>query len=224
MRTALLALAAALALTPITPALAAQAAPPTDAPPTAAQLKAAVAACTKQVSNGKYAHDAGGARTVPVCATRKAVHWRADLDIDCDGQRTAKCNASTDPYWQNATAFNQSDGKPLNAETLPFIVVPLASPTWNYRDSGITGGTVAVAVYKDKVVYGVVGDLGPKAIIGEASYGMARQLGINPHPSTGGVSGAVVDFVVFPGVKASPIENNATAVRLGQQAATALVS
>ncbi|WP_282104986.1 MULTISPECIES: glycoside hydrolase family 75 protein [unclassified Crossiella] len=219
MRTALLALAALLALIPAAPAHAASA-----APPTAAQLKAAVAACTKQVSNGKYAHDAGGARTVPVCATRSAVHWRADLDIDCDGQRTAKCNPSTDPYWQNATAFPQSDGKPLNAETLPFIVLPLASSTWNYRNSGITGGTVAAAVYRDKVVYGVVGDLGPSAIIGEASYRMAQLLGINPHPSTGGVSGAVVDFVVFPGVKSVPIQNNATAVRLGQQAAAALVS
>lgn len=219
MRTAMLALAAALILTPVTPALAAEA-----APPTAAQLKAAVAACTKQISNGKYAHDAGGARTVAVCATRKAVHWRADMDIDCDGQQTPKCNRNTDPYWQNATAFPQSDGRPLNAEKLPFIVLPLASTTWNYRNSGITGGTVAAAVHKDKVVYGVVGDLGPKAIIGEASYRMAQLLGINPHPSTGGISGAVVDYIVFPGVKATPIQDNAAAVRLGQQAATALVS
>lgn len=83
---------------------------------------------------------------------------------------------------------------------------------------------MAAAVYKDKVVYGVVGDLGPAGIIGEASYRMAELLGINPHPSTGGVSGAVVDFVVFPGVKASPIENNATAVAKGQQAAAGLVA
>ncbi|MFB9908247.1 glycoside hydrolase family 75 protein [Allokutzneria oryzae] len=191
--------------------------------PTAAQLKAAVANCTSQVSNGKYAHDAGGSSTVPVCKTKGAVHWRADMDIDCDGQQSTKCNKQTDPYFQPETAWQQSNGKHLNAATLPFVVVPGISSKWSWKAAGITGGTVAAVVYKDKVAYAVVGDIGPTAIIGEGSYRLAEVLGINPNPKTGGVGGAVVDYILFPGVKASKIEDQASAQSLGATAATKLV-
>ncbi|MFB9908248.1 glycoside hydrolase family 75 protein [Allokutzneria oryzae] len=191
--------------------------------PTAAQLKAAVSKCTKQISKGKYAHDAGGSRTASVCKTKGAVHWQADFDVDCDGQKTAKCNKSTDPSWQNATAWPQSNGKPLNAEKLPFVVVPGISSTWNYKNAGIGGGTVAAVVYKGKVAYAVVGDVGPAGIIGEGSYALAKALGINPNPKTGGVGGAVVDYILFPGVKASKIEDQASAKSLGAKSATKLV-
>ncbi|WP_246843285.1 peptidoglycan-binding protein [Allokutzneria sp. NRRL B-24872] len=194
------------------------------AAPTAAQLKAAVAKCTKQISNGKFGHDAGGTRTVPVCATGNAVHWRADMDIVCDGQPTAKCNKSTDPWFQAQTAWNQSDGKPLIADKLPFVVVPGVSSTWNHKGANITGGTVAAVVHKDKLAFAVVGDVGPTSAIGEGSYRLAELLGINPNPKNGGVSGAVVDYILFPGIKASPIESNASAVSRGTAAATELVS
>ncbi|MCP3797787.1 glycoside hydrolase family 75 protein [Allokutzneria sp. A3M-2-11 16] len=191
--------------------------------PTAAQVKAAVAKCTKQLSSGKYAHDAGGSSTVPVCKTKDAVHWKADFDIDCDGQVTTKCNKQTDPYFQPETAWQQSNGKHLNSAALPFVVVPGISSRWSWKAAGITGGTVAAVVYKDKLVYAVVGDIGPTAIIGEGSYRLAELLGINPHPSTGGIGGSVVDFVLFPGVKASQIENQTSAQTLGAAAATKLV-
>ena len=48
-----------------------------------------------------------------------AVFWKADMDIDCDGQRTSQCNENTDCCFQADTAFHQSDGKPLNAAKLP---------------------------------------------------------------------------------------------------------
>ena len=213
---------ATLLLVAASPCAAAQAAPAAD--PTAAQLKAAVAKCTKQLSNGKFGHDAGGTRTVPVCATGNAVHWKADMDIVCDGQPTTKCNKNTDPWFQAQTAWNQSDGKPLIADRLPFIVVPGVSTTWNYKGANITGGTVAAVVYKEKVVYAVVGDVGPTSAIGEGSYRLAELLGINPNPKTGGVSGAVVDYILFPGVKAAPIENHGSAVSRGTAAASDLVA
>ncbi|GAA4026269.1 hypothetical protein GCM10022247_58860 [Allokutzneria multivorans] len=191
--------------------------------PTAAQVKAAVAKCTTQVSSGKYAQDAGGSSTIPVCKTNGAVHWKADFDIDCDGQVTTKCNKQTDPYFQPETAWQQSNGKHLNSAALPFVVVPGISSKWSWKAAGITGGTVAAVVYKDKLVYAVVGDIGPTAIIGEGSYRLAELLGINPHPSTGGIGGAVVDYVLFPGVKASQIENQASAQSLGATAAAKLV-
>src|SRR5690242_2405592 len=121
--------------------------------PTAAQLKARAGGCETQLSNGKYAQDSGGSRTVAVCKSGDAVHWTADFDVDCDGQRTTQCNENTDPSFQPNTSWNQSDGRPLNAAGLPFVVVPLSSSIWNFRTAGINGATVAAVVYQDKVAY-----------------------------------------------------------------------
>ncbi|HEX6352568.1 glycoside hydrolase family 75 protein [Actinophytocola sp.] len=121
------------------------------------------------------------------------------MTIDCDGQRTEKCNPNTDPYCQNQTAWSQSDGAPLNAELLPYVVVPGITSTWSHSGSGITGATVAAVVYQGRVAYAVVGDVGPGDAIGEGSYPLAKALGINPDPRTGGVSGRVVDHILFPG-------------------------
>lgn len=193
--------------------------------PDADQLRDAVTGCHNQLSNGLYSQDAGGSRTIPVCESAGgAVHWKADFDVDCDGQRTTECNESTDPSFLNETAFPESDGDPLNSAVLPHVVVPLPSSVWDYRSAGIAGGTVAAAVYQDRVVYAVVGDLGPASIIGEGSYALAEALGIDPDPASGGIGGRVVDFILFPGVKASPIENHSVAVGLGEQAATELVN
>lgn len=196
---------------------------PVAAGPTADQLRDRVAGCETQVSNGLYAEREGMTRDIPVCGTGAAVHWKSGMTIDCDGQRTEQCNEQTDPWFQPETAFPQSDGQPLIASELPFVVLPLASDIWDYRDSGLAGGTVVAVVYQNKVVYGVVGDLGPSGQIGEASYAMAAALGIDPDPSTGGVSGKVVDYIAFPGVVADPIEDPAQAVSLGELAATELV-
>lgn len=192
--------------------------------PTADQLRARVQACGTQLSNGLYAQDSGGSQTIPVCGKSSAVFWTADFDIDCDGQRTTQCNENTDPSFQPETAWPQSNGQPLNSATLPFIVVPLKSSKFDYSAHNITGGTVAAVVYQNKVAYAVVGDLGPTGIIGEGSYELAEQLGINPNPATGGVGGTVVSFILFPGVKASPIEDAAEARSFGETAANQFVA
>lgn len=186
------------------------------------ELREKIANCDEQLSDGEYSADEGGSADIPVCQTGDAVHWSSDFDIDCDGQRTEQCNENTDPYYQPETAFVQSDGKPLNSAELPFIVVPLKSGLWDYTSAGIEGGTVGVVAYEDKVVYAVVGDLGPDSIIGEGSYALADQLGIDPDPSTGGAADGA-SFILFPGVKADPIEDPDQAVSLGEEAANAFV-
>lgn len=191
--------------------------------PTADQLRDRVTGCENQVSQGLYAERDGMTPDIPVCATGTAVHWTSGMTVDCDGRRTDQCNEETDPAYQPETAFAQSDGRPLNAAELPYVVLPLASDIWDYHDSGLAGGTVVAVVYEDAVVYGVVGDLGPSGQIGEASYATAAAAGIDPDPSTGGVSGKVVDYIAFPGVVADPIEDPAQAVALGEQAATELI-
>jgi hypothetical protein len=183
----------------------------------AADLLAKVTSCS-QISNGKYKTDDETSATVPVCGKNGAVFWKADMDIDCDGQVTGKCNGDTDPWFQDDTAFHQSDGKPLRADTLPYVVVPSASSIWKYSGSGIKGGGVVAVIYNNKVEYAVVGDTGPTKIIGEASYATANALGIDPDPETGGADSGVT-YILFKNSQVSPIESHSAAVSLGQSLA-----
>ncbi|HET6859195.1 MAG TPA: glycoside hydrolase family 75 protein [Streptomyces sp.] len=190
-------------------------------PVVAESLLAKVRTCS-QISKGKYRSDEGAKADVPVCGKRGAVFFKADMDIDCDGQITARCNKKTDRWFQDATAFQQSDGRPLNSEKLPFVVVPGASGIWNHAASGIRGGAVAAVVHRGRVQYAVVGDTGPRRIIGEASYAAARSLGINPHPTTGGTSSEVT-YILFKDSKVSPIESRSAAVARGKALAKQFV-
>ncbi|WP_329163666.1 glycoside hydrolase family 75 protein [Streptomyces anulatus] len=132
------------------------------------------------------------------------------MDIDCDGRRTRACNRKTDPYFLPETAFQSSRGEPLDSAVLPHVVVPGPGKVWDYRKSGLTGGSVVAVVYRDRVRYGVIGDTGPTGIIGEASYAMAKALGIDPDPSTGGAESGVT-YIAFKNSRISPIESHARA-------------
>ena len=183
----------------------------------AADLQAKVASC-EQVSNGLYRTDSTSAASVPVCGARGAVFWKADMDIDCDGRRTARCNEATDPWFQPDTAFHQSDGEPLRSDSLPFVVLPSVSGVWDHSATGIQGGSVVAVIHEDRLLYAVVGDTGPQRIIGEASYAAAEALGIDPDPATGGTASEVT-YILFKGSLVSPIESHAAAVSLGERLA-----
>src|SRR6185503_2965501 len=113
---------------------------------------------------------------IPICGLPGAVFWKADLDVDCDGKMTAQCNLPTDPAYQNQTAATDSMGQPLDAAALPYVVIPGKSTRFDYSAAGLKMGSVFAVIYKDTVMYGVAGDIGPTAIIGEASYRMAELL------------------------------------------------
>ncbi|WP_372671342.1 glycoside hydrolase family 75 protein [Amycolatopsis kentuckyensis] len=221
-------MALAAAVMPSALASAAQAPAPaapatTAAAPTAAQLLAKTNSC-KQISNGKYKTDEDvSAKTVAVCDANGAVFWKADMDIDCDGQRSSQCNEDTDCCYQDDTAFHQSDGKPLNAAKLPYIVVPSSSSIWKYSSSQLKGGGSCAVIYNGKVEYAVIGDTGPSQIIGEASYATAKDLGINPDPSNGGTDSGVT-YICFKNSTVSPIENHSAATSKGQSLATTFVN
>lgn len=195
---------------------------PASAPgPSAEQLLALLEPC-RQISNGLYQTDHDTLPTVPVCQLTGAVFWKADLDIDCDGLLTDICNANTDPWFQPDTTAHTSAGQPLDASTLPFVVIPGESSVFHYSDYGITVGSVVAVVYDDTVQYGVVGDTGPPNIIGEGSYALARNLGIDPDPDTGGVDSGVT-YIVFQNSSVSPIDDHFQAARMGAQLANKLL-
>ncbi|MFJ9639048.1 glycoside hydrolase family 75 protein [Streptomyces sp. NPDC101178] len=193
-----------------------------DLPVSAQELLAEVRSC-RQISRGKYRTDAHRTKaTVPVCATTDAVFWKADMDIDCDGRRTKACNTRTDPYFQPQTAFTTSRGKPLDSARLPFVVVPAPGRIWDYRKSGLTGGSVVAVIHQGQVRYAVIGDTGPAGIIGEGSYALAKELSIDPHPTTGGAASGVT-YIAFTNSRISPIESRATAESRGEELARAFV-
>lgn len=202
--------------------------PPADAPlptgPTAAQLMARIASCASVVG-GPYRAGNSSPATISVCGVPDAVFWKADLDVDCDGKVSAQCNLMTDPYFMDQTAGWDSNGDPLDAATLPFVVIPGRSSRFDYRAAGLTMGSVVVVIYQDRVVYGVLGDVGPTAIIGEASYRMAELLGIDPDPSTGGVETGVA-YIAFTGPEArvEVMEDHDEATAAGIELATMLLS
>jgi hypothetical protein len=188
-------------------------------------MMAKLTTCTRKASRAPFAKDAAGRAEIHVCQLKNAVFFNADLDVDCDGKQSPACNLQTDPSYQSQTAGVDSTGKPLDAAALPYIVVPGASSKWNFNNSGIAMGTVGAVIYNGKIQYGIVGDIGPKTIIGEASYAMARDVGINPNPSTGGI-GSGVTYVIFTGptAKVTKNEDHAEAVMVGKRRAAQMLA
>jgi hypothetical protein len=229
MRKLLLLAATLLAAGSLVPSAVASASPqpaPADvtiqAGPSASQLLAKTNSC-KQISNGKYKTDDETGKTVAVCDANGAVFWKADMDVDCDGVRTSRCNENTDPWYQNDTAFHASNGKPLTADVTHYIVVPSSSSIWKYTSSGLKGGGSCAVIFNNKVLYAVIGDTGPTQIIGEASYATAKDLGINPDPENGGSDGPVT-YICFKNSSVSPIESNSAATSVGEGKANAFVA
>lgn len=70
--------------------------------------------------------------------------------------------------------------------------------------------------------YAVVGDIGPRDTIGEASYAAAKGLGIPSDPRGGGTSSGVT-YIVFKNSQVEPIEDHAAAVTVGRRLARQFV-
>lgn len=196
---------------------AAGAADAADAGNAVARLLSLTSSCN-QVSSGLYALNAGDTPTVPICGLTGALFWKADMDVDCDGKTTAQCSSSTDPDYQDQTAAVDSQGNPLDAANLPYVVVPGKSSRFDFGAAGLVKGSVIAVVYKGQLEFAVYGDVGPSADIGEASYATVKALGANPNPKVGGVDTPDVLYVAFTGPSgvASPIEDHAQAVSVGQ--------
>lgn len=192
---------------------------------TADAIRAALGAtCTPVTGSGLYAPDEGEAETLPICQGPGSIlYWVSDLDVDCDGGRTATC--MRDPAYMAETSIDGSDGLPIDAETVPFVVIPLPSARFTYGDHEIALGQLALVTYGDQWAIGVFADEGPDGILGEASYAMAQLLGVDPDPITGGAdSGAT--FVIFTGASAriDHVEDHDAAVAAAMPLVEALLA
>jgi hypothetical protein len=196
--------------------------PPSGGTVSAADLLARLGTCKQLAGTTKFRKDSGGSQIVPVCGVTGAIWWTADMDIDCDGGTGATCKS--DPDYQSSTAGVTSTGKPLDASTLPYVVIPMSSNGFSYKTAGLKMGSVVAVIYNNQVAYGILGDVGPAGVIGEASYAMAKKLGINASPTSGGVDSGVT-YVAFTGTGSAVTKNEdaAQAVQLGDKLASQLI-
>jgi hypothetical protein len=160
------------------------------------------------------------------------VFWISDMAIDCDGIAHPECGA--DNATQTQTTFQTSKGRPFDAIATPYYVIPQQSRIFDFRQHNIQPGAVAAIIFQNKLVYAVFADTGgtdltdgipTNELIGEASVGTARALGIPSSPVDGGSDGPVA-YIVFQGKGAvpNPVEDHNAATRLGEQLARQFIN
>ncbi len=126
---------------------------------------------------------------------KPCLYWFGDCDNDVDGS----------PYWHEdewgrPDTSLQLNGKPVNGDKFPFIVVP---PHVINCTPEIVLGCVGTMEYKGKDVACVVADSGPRSKIGEASPAALRALGLPaPHNGNGGLDTQEILYRIWPGVAA----------------------
>lgn len=126
-----------------------------------------------------------GGRTRPLAFASK-------MTIDADGAGGAW---KGDPAGQPETSLRYPDGSSLDPTKVPYFVLPVG---FTERHPGLRLGDLAAVLYEGKLAFALFGDEGPPQKIGEGSIALARALGIDPDPVTGGADEGVT-FVVFPG-------------------------
>jgi hypothetical protein len=107
-------------------------------------------------------------------------------------------NPEGDPDHQDETSLRHG-GKSLNAQKVPFIVVP---PAILRGVRPVVLGCQAQVVWKGVKIAAVVGDIGPHTKLGEISVECARRLGMNPSPIHGGIASPSVFYTILPGIPA----------------------
>jgi hypothetical protein len=128
----------------------------------------------------------------------ETIDFTADMDIDADGSGG---NPWHDKYFQADTSLHYK-GKALDSSKVPYIVVP---PVVISATTGIVLGSHCVVFNFNNSMWtqAVVGDLGPSLKVGEGSMALAKLLGIDPNPNTGGEDTQTINYRIFVGIPAT---------------------
>lgn len=125
------------------------------------------------------------------------VLWTAKMAVDCDGMPV---NIYRDQYWQAQTSLS-FEGKPINADKVPYIVVP---PLIRNGVKPIVMGCQAAVVNMacGLSTPAVVADQGPENKLGEASCECAARVGLDRNPNHGGTDKHIIRYMIWPGLPA----------------------
>ena len=121
--------------------------------------------------------------------TRKGIPW-----VQSDTCPTPGYYISTTSL-QDKTKNEDDPSRYTDAEKIPYIVLPPS-----LADSGMKLGDIALVINtkNDSACFAIFADTGPKNKIGEGSIALAKALGINSNPRTGGADDGII-YILFPG-------------------------
>ena len=122
------------------------------------------------------------------------ISYIAKAAIDSDGD---PLNRHHDPCWQPDTSLH-FHGKPINAEEVPYCVVPPAI-IQGVRPVVLGSKVVMTNLHTGAVVWGVVADVGPRRKLGEISCEAARRLGLDGNPNHGGTDECIIRYEIWAG-------------------------
>jgi hypothetical protein len=132
-------------------------------------------------------------------ATGQAPTFTAGMRIDGDGAGDAwkGDRSATKQIGSPNTSLRYTDKSSLNPQKVVYAVIPPGFPAK-------LGDFISIS-YKGKTIYGVVGDIGPKGIVGECSMACAKSLGIPSSPISGGANGGVT-YIALAGSGHNPLD------------------
>ena len=150
----------------------------------------------------KYRRDPSNCKTL-LQFPDGTIYYDAKMAIDADGSPRA---TSIDSAGQVDTSHHFPNGEPFNAETIPYIVLPLSKNGETFtQDMGLALGDLAVVIYKNTIAPAIFADKGPVSRIGEGSIRLHELLPVHSpwsdashnHVFDSSVDGSVLVFV-FP--------------------------
>lgn len=135
------------------------------------QLTAMYQACDQSHEHGGCSDDPAH-NTAILRFADGTIFFDAKMAIDADGSVLSK--RAEHPN-QPETSFRYPDTQAsLDAERVPYVVMPLGDFR---RETGVSVGDLAAVIKDGKVRFAIVGDLGPRTHIGEASMKLHMQFG-----------------------------------------------
>jgi hypothetical protein len=124
----------------------------------------------------KYKKDPSNCKTL-LQFSNGTIYYDAKMAIDADGSPRAK---SIDDAGQIDTSHHFPNDAPFNAETIPYIVLPLSKNSETFiEDMGLALGDLAVVIYKNEIAPAIFADEGPVSRIGEGSIHLHELLPVH---------------------------------------------
>ncbi|MBZ5727590.1 MAG: glycoside hydrolase family 75 protein [Acidobacteriia bacterium] len=102
--------------------------------------------------------------------------YEAKMAVDADGSPLSKNNPGKTDQADTSFRYAMAGRPSVDSDKVPYIAVPSGGFT---QELGVRLGDIAAVIYRDKIVYALVADIGPACKIGEGSIQLHEQIG---HP------------------------------------------